>query len=170
MEIANVSFPTKISLLFGIPFALVLLIVPASAAQTRSCEGLTSLNLPSVQLTATLTPAGSPMPTAGGRAANPRGDETVNGRGNGRGNGAGSAREIPVAYCRVQGIIEGTIRFEVWLPDDWNTKFYTATVGGYAGSIGYTGMLPALLKGYATASTDTGHQGGGSDFMKNMQA
>jgi feruloyl esterase len=170
MQIANLPFPIKFSWLFGIPFALVVLMVPACAAQTRSCAGLTSLNLPNVQLTATATPAGSPVPTAGGRAANPRGDETVNGRGSGRGNGIGSARDIPVAYCRVQGIIEGTIRFEVWLPDDWNNKFYVATVGGYAGSIGYAGMLPALLKGYATASTDTGHQGGGSEFMKNMQA
>src|ERR1039458_306272 len=103
MKIANALFLSKVALLFGIPFGLVLLIVPASAAQTRSCEGVTSLNLPNVQLTATVTPAGSPMPTAGGSALNPRGDETVNGRGTGRGNGRGAAREIPIPYCRVQG-------------------------------------------------------------------
>ena len=52
------------------------------------------------------------------------------------------------------------IRFEVWLPDPsvWNSKFQGEGNGGLAGTISYSAMAPALVRNYATASTDTGHQ------------
>jgi feruloyl esterase len=73
------------------------------------------------------------------------------------------------AFCRVQGVskpsADSNIAFEVWLPQpaNWNTKFLSAGEGGFAGTLNYTrngldGGLDELLKrGYATASTDTGH-------------
>jgi len=70
---------------------------------------------------------------------------------------------IPVAICRVVGVAAPAIRFEVWLPSqDWNGKFQLVGNGGTAGVISYAAMRTALGRGYATASTDTGHVSSGS--------
>ena len=62
------------------------------------------------------------------------------------------------AFCRVQAIAEPAVQFEVWLPaNGWNGKFQGVGNGGTAGEISYVAMTAALLRGYATASTDTGH-------------
>jgi len=63
-----------------------------------------------------------------------------------------------VSFCRVVGTIEGTIGFELWLPKYWNGKFQAVGNGGYTGAINYPAMGAALQRGYATASTDTGHK------------
>lgn len=69
--------------------------------------------------------------------------------------------QVP-AFCRVVGKIRPSINFEVWLPSvKWNGKFQAVGGGGFAGSISYGAMGDALRDGYATASTDTGHSGGG---------
>jgi len=67
------------------------------------------------------------------------------------------------AFCRVTGSLkpsaDSDIRFEVWLPAaNWNGKFQGIGNGGYAGSISYGGLADAIRHGYATASTDTGHE------------
>jgi feruloyl esterase len=73
------------------------------------------------------------------------------------------------AFCRVEATARPTadseIKFEVWIPpaNEWNGKFQGVGNGGYQGSVTYTAMATALRKGYATASTDTGHAG---DDMK----
>jgi feruloyl esterase len=61
-------------------------------------------------------------------------------------------------FCRVVGIIEKEINFEVWLPREWNGKFQGVGNGGLTGAINYPAMGLALSHGYATASTDTGHR------------
>jgi hypothetical protein len=72
------------------------------------------------------------------------------------------------AFCRVVGVSRPTadsnINFEVWLPSaSWNGKFLSSGEGGYAGTLNYTragldgGMDDLIQRGYATASTDTGH-------------
>lgn len=62
------------------------------------------------------------------------------------------------AFCRVVGVTQPSIRFEVWLPTEtWNGKFEGVGNGGTAGFISYHAMAVALRRGYATASTDTGH-------------
>gem|GEM_PF-262160 len=71
-------------------------------------------------------------------------------------------------FCRVAGIIAPSINFEVWMPLTtgqyvWNRRFNGVGNSGIAGSIRYADMLAALGKGYATASTDTGHQGKPAD-------
>lgn len=68
------------------------------------------------------------------------------------------------AYCKVAGTIRPSagseIQFEVWMPaSGWNRKFLGVGNGGFAGSINYRQMGAAVAKGYATAATDTGHQG-----------
>jgi len=61
-------------------------------------------------------------------------------------------------YCQVQGHVDAEISFEVRLPLIWNGKFYFEGVGGAAGIIAPPG--PGLARGYAEATTDTGHKGG----------
>ena len=48
--------------------------------------------------------------------------------------------------------------FEVWLPlTTWNGKFQGVGNGGTAGVISYGALAAGIRRGYATASTDTGH-------------
>lgn len=70
------------------------------------------------------------------------------------------------AFCRVVGRIGDNINFEVWLPERWNGKFLGVGNGGYAGAISYyagprvgpsMALINGLQRGYAVASTDTGH-------------
>src|SRR5687768_16532310 len=42
----------------------------------------------------------------------------------------------------------------------WNGKFQAVGNGGWAGTLPRAAMADALQAGYATAGTDTGHQGG----------
>ncbi len=61
------------------------------------------------------------------------------------------------AYCRVRGVIDGTIRFEVTMPlEGWQGRLMFHALGGSAGRIGDTTSL--LGEGFAMASTDTGHE------------
>jgi len=68
-------------------------------------------------------------------------------------------------FCRVAGTIrpsaDSDIQFEVWLPDEasWNTRYLGTGNGGFAGDINYRGIGSAIQRGYASASTDTGHTG-----------
>jgi len=74
------------------------------------------------------------------------------------------------AFCRVQATIAPQIKIEVWLPlDGWNGKFQGLGNHGFAGNIEYSDMGPELVKGYAVAGTDTGHQGTGTAWMQNHQ-
>jgi feruloyl esterase len=57
-------------------------------------------------------------------------------------------------------VVAPAIKFEVWMPTtNWNGKFQGVGNGGFAGVISYGAMRTALTRGYATASTDTGHVG-----------
>jgi feruloyl esterase len=61
-------------------------------------------------------------------------------------------------FCRVVGEAKPAVGFEVWMPlANWNGKFQGVGNGGSAGVISYGAMANALRRGYATASTDTGH-------------
>lgn len=82
--------------------------------------------------------------------------------------GSGSGFSPPVVnagsperdFCRVQGVIETEIGFELWLPAraTWNGKLLTGGVGGQAGTYNYRELVRGVRRGYASASTDTGHQ------------
>ncbi len=106
----------------------------------QSCETLTRLALPRVTITlATALPAGKFTP--------PRQNAPI---------------DAP-AFCRVAGLIAPEIHFELWMPLQWNHKLLAVGNGGLAGSINYRQMAEPLQRGYATSSTDTGHEGAGSD-------
>ncbi len=62
-------------------------------------------------------------------------------------------------YCEVRGTIMPEIKFAVKLPTAWNGKFYMVGGGGFNGSISDGAMMPAVAGGYATAGTDSGHDG-----------
>jgi feruloyl esterase len=66
------------------------------------------------------------------------------------------------AFCRIAATLkpsnDSDIKIEVWLPQsNWNGKFLGVANFGVAGSLMYDGMQTGLAEGYATASTDTGH-------------
>jgi len=77
----------------------------------------------------------------------------------------GASGAIP-SHCVVRGTIWPEIGFAVKLPTGWNGNFYMVGGGGWNGTInegtspadGFTSsMVPALVKRYATAGTDSGH-------------
>jgi feruloyl esterase len=77
----------------------------------------------------------------------------------------GSANPLPnlPPFCRVAGVIAPTadseILFEVWMPlEAWNGRFAGVGNGGWAGTISFGALGDQLRRGYATASTNTGHQ------------
>ena len=77
------------------------------------------------------------------------------------------ASNLP-AFCRITAVArpssDSEIKMEVWLPAaQWNGRFRGTGNGGFAGSISYTAMAYDLANGYATAGTDTGHQGSATD-------
>ena len=80
-----------------------------------------------------------------------------------------AATDVPAAngvpeYCDLKGTVatngEGagpnTAGFEIDLPATWNHKFMFEGGGGFDGSL-TPGTSQQLIKGYATASTDSGH-------------
>jgi feruloyl esterase len=101
-----------------------------------------------------------------------------------------SPGKIPVAipgYCRADGAIDQrtggngkpyAIGFAIALPDNWNGRFLFQGGGGLNGSVNpplgtaAAGGAPALARGFAVVSTDTGHKGGVFDpsFMKDQIA
>jgi Tannase and feruloyl esterase len=77
------------------------------------------------------------------------------------------AIDVSRTFCRVSLTLrpsdDSEINVELWLPaDGWNRKFQAVGNGAFTGSINYTAMAAALRRGYAVASTDTGHAGGGA--------
>jgi hypothetical protein len=159
--------------------AVVALIISAAApvdAQTArdaaACASLMKLQIPGIALTITKAEwfaDGSTPP--GGRAGGP----------------PVAPIKLP-AYCRLDGVLDKRtgadgkpygIGFALALPGDWNGRFLFQGGGGLNGSVqmplGATaaGTTPALLRGFAVVSTDTGHTGqNGFDasFMQEQQA
>src|SRR5947209_1789085 len=145
-------------------------IAQTSAPSAAACDALTKLQLEGVALTVTKAqwiPAGSTPPAGPG--------------------GAAFTVKLP-AYCRLDGVIDRRtgaggatygIGFAVALPEMWNGRFLLQGGGGLNGSVqpplgaSAAGGEPGLARGFAVASTDTGHEGrGGFDasFQQDQQA
>lgn len=159
------------SLLFLIPVVFCCAFAAAQAQQVDRCADLTALKLNGVEITkAEFIPAGTTLqqPYPGAAAIGP----------------------LP-AHCRVDGVInrrkgvdgeEFGIGFAIALPDKngWNGDFMMQGGGGgngyvaYPTGANYAGDKPALSRGFAVASTDTGHKAktGAFDFsfMRDQQA
>lgn len=151
--------------------ALLLVAVTAltAFAQQNRCAEMTKFAIPGLKLEITKTewiPAG---PMRGGR-------------------GGATGPNLP-AHCRIDGMLDRRtgsdgkpygIGFAVTLPENWTGQYLQQGGGGLNGSVANpvgnqaTGPTPALARGYAVATTDTGHQssGGGFDggFMSDQQA
>ncbi len=120
----------------------------AATVTGMPCERLQALNIPNVTIrSAAAVPAGVFEIPAGPGPQPPR---------------RAAPEPIP-AHCAVQMVLtpsaDSHIEVVLWMPlEHWNGKFLAVGNGGWAGSIqGYRDMEEALLRGYATAGTDTGH-------------
>ena len=74
-------------------------------------------------------------------------------------------REDQPGFCQIRGTIDPNIGFEARFPlADWNGKYYQSGCGGYCGMLlpdkpGFSNTInEALKRGYATITTDGGHQ------------
>jgi hypothetical protein len=152
----------------AIAWPVLLLSTSGFAQQANSCASLMKFNAPGVEISKTaLIAAGTTEP-------NPW--------------GPGHSAPIP-AYCRVEGIInrrtgvggeEFGINFALAMPEKWNGDFLMQGGGGGNGvvlaplGLNAAGDSPALLRGFAVVSTDTGHKSHSGpfdfDFMKDEQA
>ena len=129
--------------LFSLPLILILGAAgrPAAQAPAASCDQLAARALPETTISAaqavttgSFTPPGSTNAISG----------------------------LP-PFCRVAGEIrpttESRILFEVWMPlENWNGKLAGVGNGGWAGTISYGALGDQLRRGYAAASTNTGHE------------
>jgi feruloyl esterase len=122
----------------------------ARSLSASSCQRLSTLALPNTSITlAQLVPAGT-FALPGASAPTP------------------PFSHLP-AFCRVAATLtpssDSAIKIELWLPvADWNGNFQAVGNGGLAGTITYDWLAAALQRGYATASTDTGHAGANASF------
>jgi feruloyl esterase len=124
--------------------AILPMLFVAATAQTdpaAACAGLADQKLPATTITA------AQAVTSG--SFNPPGTSNA-------------ITNLP-PFCRVAGVIaptsESQIRFEVWLPlQKWNGKFAGVGNGGWAGFIAFGALADQIRRGYASASTNTGHE------------
>src|SRR5437867_989793 len=126
--------------------SMLALLFLAAAAQQTPCEGLKSVSLPNVTITTIEHVADGAQRSARG----------------------GQGPQLP-AHCRIAATLtpsaDSKIRMELWIPvENWNGKFLAVGNGGWAGNIETGAMAAGLAKGYATASNDTGHEGGSASF------
>ena len=129
-----------------------LVFCPRAAAQ--ACDQLAHLTLPNAAITSALMVAPGAFTPPPNVAPWLAGD-------------AGFYKQLP-AFCRVQvedkPSSDSDIKIEVWLPaTGWNGKFRGQGNGGFAGEIDYRSLGVAVMQGYASAATDTGHSAAGTD-------
>ena len=125
---------------------------PAAAPQT--CEQLAQLALPNTKITTAQTVAAGAFAPPANMTPWLAGDPNF-------------YKGLP-SFCRVTATSKPTadsdIKIEVWLPTTgWNGKFRGQGNGGFAGEIDYHLLGLAVLQGYASAATDTGHAAEGGD-------
>ncbi len=68
-----------------------------------------------------------------------------------------AAQKSAMAYCKVLATVDKEITVEVDLPSGWNGKFLMGGSGAFLGDLNNGSKPVALVRGYATAVTDTGH-------------
>ncbi len=123
---------------------------PSGAPAAGACERLAGLALPDARITLAERRDPGAFAVPGGGA--PFGPSTLN---------------LP-GFCRLAATLtpspDSDIKMELWLPANWNGKFMMVGNGAWSGSISYSAMAEPLSRGYAVASTDTGHEGGRGTF------
>jgi len=122
---------------------------PSAPRPAITCEQLAQRGFPDAKVTlAEARPAGAFAIPGGGGFGPP-------------------SMDLP-AFCRVAVTLTPTadsdIKMELWLPANWNGKFMMVGNGAWSGAVSYSAMAEPLGRGYAVASTDTGHEGGRGTF------
>ena len=115
-----------------------------AAPGAGACAGLKDLKLPNVRIT-----AADPVSADQNFAFPPSAFNAM------AGPNAGVSK---TAFCRVAAVLDTEIEMELWLPQDWNGRFLGVGNGGMTGAINFPAMRDGLARGFATASTDTGHK------------
>lgn len=129
------------------------LVAFASPAAAKSCDDLANLKLENGKVTsAKLVAPGAFEAPATGFGPPP-------------GVANAAYKDLP-EFCRVQATLTPTsdsdIKVEVWLPTKgWNGKFVGIGNGIWGGQLSYSELGNPLSRGYAVATTDTGHTGTG---------
>jgi len=150
--------------------ALFALAIAVSFAQApNKCRDLAKMQIPGTRLEVTRAEMVASGPAPAGRG--------------------GVAGPLLPAHCRVNGTLDrrtgadgktyGT-RFAVALPDNWTGQYLQQGGGGLNGTVAEpigaqaAGDQPALARGFAVATSDTGHQSSGGafdgSFMQDQQA
>lgn len=142
-----------------------------AVAPARPCAGLMGLSLPGVNMQVTKV---EEVPAAPPGTVKP--------------SPFGPPLSVAVpAYCRIEGVIDPrtgvggrpyAIGFAMALPDAWNGRFLYQGGGGLNGTVNppfgaqAAGNVPALARGFAIVSTDSGHKGAvfDSSFMQDQEA
>jgi feruloyl esterase len=130
--------------------AVLVSATPVFAQTPQSCDGLKSLSIANGTVTSAAVVTGSFAPPG---ATSPN----------------ATIANLP-AFCRVAVTLKPTadsdIKTEFWLPmSGWNRKLQSVGNGAWAGVIPYPAMAQAVMGGYATAGTDTGHVGNTASFV-----
>jgi feruloyl esterase len=130
---------------------LLVAVATAPVIFANTCENLSTLALPNTTITSAETVAAGAFTLASASATQ-----------------QAAFKSLP-AFCRVAAELKPTadsdIKIEVWMPSErWNGKFLGIGNGGWSGAIVYPGLATGLNRGYATASTNTGHDGGDAAF------
>ncbi len=138
-------------------FALVLAVSLSTQAVAASCESLSSLSIPHTTIVAESVAAGAFAPPA-----------PAGGKGKAKGGGANPFADLK-EFCRVQVTskpsADSDIKIEYWLPAaGWNGNFEANGNGGWTGSITPNTLAAGMQRGYVSAMTDTGHEGGSASF------
>ena len=148
---------------------IVILLPYAQAESAETCSKLVDLHIPGmdVEITGAKSIPSSTLPKSP--------------------FGGGFSGTIP-PHCRVDGVMEPRIGvndisygigFAITLPADWNGRLLFQGGGGLNGTvqdplgINASGDKPALTRGFAVVSTDSGHKGKGSfdgDFLADQEA
>src|SRR3954470_12994519 len=151
-----------------LPVVVLAMQITAFAQTNSKCSDLAKFKSPAVTLEITRAAA-----VPAGRATGAR----------------GAAGPMLPAHCRIDGIMDKRtatdgktygIRFAIALPENWSGQYLQQGGGGLNGTVAVptgaqaAGDQPALVRGFAVATTDTGHQssGGAFDgaFMQDQQA
>jgi feruloyl esterase len=156
-----VSTLSTIRKIGGVSLKYLFILLPIFAfvvrtADAASCENLASVSLANVTITSAASVAAG--------AFTPPADTAP---------GGANYSQLP-AFCRVTATLapspDSEIRIEVWMPAaGWNGKLQAVGNGGWAGVISYSALAAAVAGGYASASTDTGHQGNTAKFALGHQ-
>ncbi|KAJ5618104.1 hypothetical protein N7537_003218 [Penicillium hordei] len=83
------------------------------------------------------------------------------------GPGSNEGKKYTISFCNVTVTYthpgwNDTINTQIWLPlEDWNGKFQALGGGGYSTGFGPTYLTYAVAQGFASTSTDGGHEVGG---------